>query len=161
MDVLAGQTDGGTDGTFQLAQLNIARFQLPQEDPVNADFVNNLDRINAIAEQQPGFVWRFTGEGNNALDVQAFDDPNIASNLSVWSDLNSLSAFVYGNDAHRDILRRRREWFDKLEFYLVLWWVEDGHRPDLVEARSRLDLYRSKGATADAFTFRQAFPAPR
>ena len=145
---------------YQLAQLNIARFRLPQEDPVNADFVNNLDRVNAIADQQPGFVWRLVGEGNNALDIHAFDDQHVASNLSVWNDVESLEAFVFSNEAHRDILRRRREWFDKLEFYLVLWWVSAGHRPDLEEAKGRLECLQENGPTAEAFTFRDRYLSP-
>jgi hypothetical protein len=145
---------------YQLAQLNIARFRLPQEDPVNADFVNNLDRVNAIADQQPGFVWRLVGEGNNALDIHAFDDQHVASNLSVWNDVESLEAFDFSNEAHRDILRRRREWFDKLDFYLVLWWVSAGHRPDLEEAKRRLECLQENGPTAEAFTFRDRYPSP-
>ena len=143
---------------FQLAQLNIARFELPQEHPANADFVNSLDRVNEIAESQPGFVWRFTGGGNNALDVQAFDDPNIAVNMSVWTDLEALGAFVYRNEEHLAIMRRRREWFDKIKFHLVLWWVEDGHIPTLDEARRRLETLVKYGPSRDAFTFKQPHP---
>ena len=74
---------------YHLSQLNIAKFRVPQDDPVNADLVNKLDRVNAIAEAQPGFIWRFTGEGNDALDVQAFEDPNIALNMSVSALINT------------------------------------------------------------------------
>ncbi|MFT5391890.1 MAG: hypothetical protein ACI8PT_002085 [Gammaproteobacteria bacterium] len=96
---------------YQLAQLNIARFRLPPAHPNNTEFVDNLDRINAIAESQSGFIWRFTGEGNDALDVQAFEDPNIAVNMSACSDMEALSAFVYRNEEHLRIMRRRKEWF--------------------------------------------------
>ena len=146
--------------TYHLAQLNVARFREPADHPVNADFVNNLDRVNAIAETQPGFVWRLVGDGNDALDVKAFDDPYIAVNMSVWEDLESLAAFAYRNEDHRAIMRRRREWFEQMEFYLVLWWVAEGHHPTMEEAKSRLELLRRKGPTADAFTFKQPFPAP-
>jgi hypothetical protein len=145
---------------YHLAQLNIARFRLPQEHPINADFVNNLDRVNALAEEQEGFVWRFTGDGNDALDVQAFEDPHIASNMSLWDSSESLSAFVYRNNEHRTIMRRRGEWFDKIEFYLVLWWVEAGHIPTLEEAKARLKLLQDGGATENAFTFKSLFSAP-
>lgn len=145
---------------YQLAQLNIARFRLAQDHPTNADFVNNLDRVNALAELQPGFVWRFKGEGNDALDVQAFEDPNVASNMSVWSDIESLVNFVYHNEEHRNIMRRRREWFDKMDFYMVLWWIEAGREPSLEEAKSRLELLRRNGSSQDAFTFREPFPVP-
>ncbi len=143
---------------FQLAQLNVARFKLPQAHPDNADFVNSLDRVNAIAETQPGFVWRFTGDGNDALDVQAFDDPNVLVNLSVWTDLGALSAFVYRNEEHLGIMRRRREWFNRMEFHLVLWWIKAGHVPTLDEAKQKLEILVQQGPSGDAFTFRKPFP---
>ncbi len=145
---------------YHLAQLNIARFRLPQEHPNNADFIQNLDRVNAVAEAQPGFIWRLKGEGNDALDLQAFDDVNIAVNMSVWSDIESLAAFVFRNDAHRDIMRRRREWFEKIEFYLVLWWVPEDHLPSIDEAKLKLSLLEEHGPSSEAFTFRHPFPKP-
>lgn len=145
---------------YQLAQVNVAKFRLPQDHPVNSDFVNNLDRVNAIAEFQPGFVWRFTGSGNSALDIQAFEDPNIAINMSTWTDLKSLVNFVYRNKEHTDIMRRRREWFEKMDFYMALWWVEQDRRPTVEEAKIRLELLRRNGPTYSAFTFKQPYPAP-
>ncbi len=145
---------------YHLAQLNIARFMKPAEHPDNADFVNNLDRVNAIAELQPGFIWRLVGDGNDALDIQAFDDPNIAVNMSVWTSMESLAAFVYRNEAHLAIMRRRREWFEKTKFHLVLWWVEAGHIPTLIEAKERLNALIADGPSERAFTFRKPYPAP-
>ena len=145
---------------YELAQVNIARFRLPQDHPANADFVNSLDRVNAIAESQPGFIWRLQGEGNDALDVQAFDDPNMAINMSVWSDIQSLVNFTYCNDEHKNIMRRRKEWFEKIDFYMALWWVEQGHRPTIEEAKVRLELLRQQGSTYSSFTFKKPFPAP-
>lgn len=145
---------------YELAQLNVARFAKPAEHPDNADFVANLDRVNAIAETQAGFVWRLVGDGNDALDIHAFDDPNIAVNMSVWADLESLMDFVYRNEAHLGIMRRRREWFERTEFHLVLWWVEKGFFPTLDEAKQRLNILRTEGPCEQAFTFRQPFPPP-
>ena len=140
--------------------MNIATFHLPYEDPSNAEFVNNLDRVNAIAESQPGFVWRLVGDGNNALDIQAFEDPNVAANMSVWSDMESLAAFVYRNKEHRTIMRRRAEWFEKMDFYMVLWWIKSDHKPTLEEAKIRLELLRQNGSSASAFTFKNPYPMP-
>lgn len=145
---------------YHLAQLNIARFKKPAEHPDNADFVNNLDRVNAIAESQPGFVWRLIGDGNDALDIQAFDDPNIVVNMSVWTSMESLADFVYRNSEHLAIMRRRREWFEKTKFHLVLWWVDAGHIPSLVEAKERLDCLIKSGPCERAFTFQKPFPSP-
>lgn len=145
---------------YQLAQVNIAEFKLPKDDPANADFINSLDEVNAIAEQQPGFIWRLVGEGNDALDLDPFGNPNIALNMSVWADIQSLVKFVYRNDAHKAIMRRRKEWFHKMEVYMVLWWVEAGRLPTADEAKLRLELLRQNGPTYSAFTFKQPFAAP-
>ena len=145
---------------YHLAQLNLAKFRLPIEDPVNADFVNNLDVVNAIAEAHSGFVWRLKGDGNDATDLQAYDDPKIIANLSVWADMESLLDFVYKEDAHKNIMRRRREWFDKMEFFMVLWWVKAGELPSLEQAVEKLELLKELGPSPEAFTFRDDFPAP-
>ncbi len=145
---------------YQLAQLNIARFRVQQDDPVNKGFVDNLDRINAIAESQAGFVWRLKGDGNNAMDVNAFDVPNIIVNLSVWTDTQPLFDFVYKNSEHKSIMRNRKQWFGRLEFFMVLWWVEEDRRPCAEEAKMRLDLLQRIGPTYSAFTFKKPFAAP-
>ena len=145
---------------YQLAELNIARFSLPMEHPDNAGFFKNLDSVNAIAESKPGFVWRFNEADNHLSTITVFEDPNIVANMSVWADIDSLASFVYQDKAHLAMMRRRREWFDKMEFYMVLWWMRAGHRPTLEEAKIRLDLLSAHGPTAAAFTFRQPFPAP-
>jgi hypothetical protein len=144
---------------FQLAQINIGTFRAPVSSPLIAEFVANLDQINALAEASPGFVWRLTGEGNDATDIQAFDNPLIGINISVWTDTESLAAFVY-RSAHRDIMRRRQEWFEKMELYTCLWWVPTGHHPTPAEGIERLEHLRRHGPTQTAFTFREPFAQP-
>lgn len=56
------------------AGIHIATFRVPMSDPVNASFIAELDRVNALAECAPGFVWRLVGEGNNAMDIRAFGE---------------------------------------------------------------------------------------
>lgn len=145
---------------FQLAEINIATFRLPMADPINADFIANLDRVNALAEAAPGFIWRLVGEGNNALEIHAFDNPNTAINMSVWRDMDALADFVYRNEGHREIMRRRREWFDRMDFHLALWWIPAGHRPTVTEGKERLESLAKIGASAHAFLFNRPFPAP-
>jgi hypothetical protein len=145
---------------YHLAELNIARFRVPMADPANADFVNALDRVNALADGSDGFIWRLKGDGGNAMDIHAFDDPNVAVNMSVWRDIDALAAYTYRNPEHLEIMRRRKEWFDKMELYVVLWWVPAGHIPTVAEAVDRLERLRRIGPHAEAFTFRQPFPAP-
>ncbi len=146
--------------TFHLAQLNLARFRTPVDDTVNADYLAALAEVDAAADGQPGFVWRLRDAGALASGAEAFDDQKIAANLSVWTDRDALVAFVYGDAAHRAIMARRREWFDRMQAHLVLWWVPAGHRPDFAEARDRLDGLRRDGPSPHAFTVARAFPAP-
>lgn len=145
---------------YHLAQINVGRFLAPVDDPRIADFVANLDRINALADGARGFVWRLVGEGNNATDIQPKpDDPLFAINMSVWTGLDALAGFVY-RSAHRDIMRRRRDWFEAMETYMALWWVPAGHTPTTDEGLQRLAALERLGPTAEAFTFRHPFPAP-
>jgi hypothetical protein len=146
---------------YELAQLNIGILRGPIDGPVMAEFVANLDRINALAERTPGFVWRLQTDEGNATAIRPYpENENMAVNMSTWRDVEALRMFVF-HSAHVEIMRRRREWFEKMdEAFLVLWWVPKGHRPSIEEAKARLALLRKKGPTAEAFTFRQAFPAP-
>ncbi|MBI3524378.1 MAG: DUF3291 domain-containing protein [Betaproteobacteria bacterium] len=143
----------------QLAQLNIAAMKDSLESPLMADFVANLERINALAEESPGFVWRLKDEDGDATAIRPFGE-NILVNMSVWESVEALHAFVF-KSAHVDILRRRREWFERIsEAYAVLWWVPRGHRPPVSEAAERIAHLKACGPTARAFTFKDAFPPP-
>jgi hypothetical protein len=144
---------------FQLAQLNVATLKAPLDSPELKDFVDNLDRINSLAEGSPGFVWRLKGEGQDATSLRPLGDKVIV-NMSVWRDVNALRDFSY-RSAHVEILRRKREWFTRMaDAYMVLWWVPQGHEPTVDEAVGRLTLLRERGPSRDAFTFAEAFSAP-
>jgi hypothetical protein len=151
---------GDTMSAYELAQLNVGVIKGAMDSPLMADFAANLDRINALAEASPGFVWRLQTEAGNATDLRPFEDDNVLVNLSVWRDVESLTAFVYRAD-HAGILRRRRECFERMgEAYMVLWWVPKGQRPTVGQAIAKLEHLRSHGSAREAFTFRSAYPPP-
>lgn len=146
-------------GGFELAQLNVAIMKQPLDSPLMADFVADLDRINELAERSPGFVWRLQTDDGDATGLRPLGDMTLV-NMSVWRDVESLSDYVY-RSAHVEIMRRRREWFERMEAaFAVLWWVPRDHRPSVVEAVARLEVLHAKGPTVEAFTFRAAFPPP-
>ncbi len=146
---------------FHLAQVNVARALVPLEDPLLADFMSQLDAVNALAEQSAGFVWRLQDDSGNATDVAVGDDPRVIVNLSTWVSAESLFDFVY-KTGHTKVMARRREWFEKPERpHMVLWWVPAGLEPSVEEALARLRLLDSQGPTAEAFTFKMRFPMPR
>jgi uncharacterized protein DUF3291 len=144
---------------YQLAQLNIASLKAPLDSPELEDFVDNLDRINALAEASDGFVWRLKGDGNDATSLRPLGE-NVIVNLTVWRDVASLKDYVY-NSPHTAIMKRRREWFARMgEAYMALWWVKAGHIPSVAEAVARLEHLRRHGASPEAFTFGDAYAAP-
>lgn len=144
---------------YELAQLNVAVMKSPLDSPQMADFVGNLERINALAEQSSGFVWRLQSDDGDATAFRPLGD-NVLVNLSVWRDVASLSRYVY-RSAHVEIMRRRREWFDRMSAaYLALWWIPAGHRPTVEEAIARLERLRREGPSASVFTFAQAYGPP-
>lgn len=61
---------------YEIAQLNVAIMKEPLQSPGMADFVASLDRINALAESTPGFVWRLqTEEAIAKLDLLRLKGP--------------------------------------------------------------------------------------
>jgi heme-degrading monooxygenase HmoA len=145
---------------FHLAEINTGRLKAPLDHPSLAPFIDALEGVNALADASPGFVWRLTGEGDDATDLRAFEDPDMLLNMSVWESLEALAAFVYRTPDHRAIMRRRDEFFTRPEIYMALWWVPTGHRPSVREGVERLERLRRLGPGPEAFTFREPFPAP-
>jgi hypothetical protein len=127
-----------TSPVLHVAQLNIGRLRHETDDPRMADFMNNLARINALAERSPGFVWRYTDATGNATDTRPFDgDP--------------LEKFVW-QTVHTRFYGRKHEWFEKLDgAYFVLWHVPAGHRPSVQEAIERLEHLKAHGPSEHAF----------
>jgi Domain of unknown function (DUF3291) len=148
-----------TETRWQLAQLNVGRLLEPLESPRIDGFVAALDPINALADADPGLIWRLQTDGGNATSIRPTDDDLFLINMSVWRSLEALRAFTY-TSAHVHVLRQRRSWFEQLaEAHMVLWWVPEGHTPTIQEALDRLDHLRRHGPTATAFTFRSPFEA--
>ena len=133
-----------------LAQFNIARIKYPLDDPRMAEFVDNVARVNALAEQIEGFVWRLQDESGNAMGMTVYDDPRILPNLTVWENVEALERFVY-RTLHGRFYGRRAEWFEHIETPLVMWFVPQGHRPDVAEGVERLDHLREHGPSDYAF----------
>ncbi len=148
-----------TDG-YHLAQVNIARPAEPLTSARLADFIAQLEPVNAHADSAAGFIWRLQTEDGDATSVRAFGDDSLIVNMSVWDSLESLAAFVY-TGLHATVMRRRRDWFEQLaEAYQVLWWIPAGTIPTVPDAEARLGRLREQGPTADAFTTQRAFGPP-
>ncbi len=128
---------------YQLAEVNIARMLAPLTDPLMAEFVAQLDAINALADTSPGFLWRLQTPEGNATALRPFEDDLILVNLSLWASFSDLSTFVY-KSRHRQVMQQRRQW----------------HVPSVEEAKQRLAHLRANGETPYAFSLKKPFPAP-
>jgi hypothetical protein len=140
----------------QLAQVNIALPRAPVDSPLLAEFVALLDPVNALADRSPGFVWRLQDETGNATSIPVLGDERLIVNMSVWETIEALWDFAYDGD-HLKVMRRRREWFERIEMHMALWWVPAGHHPTVAEAEERVEHLREHGPTPFAFTFKRRF----
>ena len=134
-----------------LAQLNIGRFRHATDDERMAAFMDNLDRVNAIAERSEGFVWRLKDDSNNATAIRPAGAPTMAVNLSVWESAEALERFVWAT-VHKAFYNRKAEWFEAPSGpHFVMWPVEEGRPPSLDEAMARLDHLAAHGDSDFAF----------
>lgn len=146
--------------SHQLAQVNIVRLLAPFDSAELADYKLSVEPLNILADGSPGFVWRLQSDAGDATSIQAYEDPMILINLSVWEDIETLKAYTYRSD-HATIMKRRRKWFAKLKSVtLALWWIEAGTVPTAEQARQRLDFLDQYGPTSFAFTFKTLFNPP-
>ena len=136
---------------MNIAELNVGYGAYPLDDPRMTGFMDNLDRINALAERSPGFVWRMQSDSGNATDIDVPGDEAMISNLSVWTDVTALGTYVF-NTVHARFYERREEWFQTMRaHHFVMWSVPEGHFPTLDEAMKRLDHLRAHGSSDHAF----------
>ena len=148
-----------TRATYHLAQLNVARMAAPTDAPEMAEFMANLEPINALADQSPGFIWRLKTDEGDATALRPFGD-DLLVNLSVWRDADALRGYVYQSE-HLEFIKRRKSWFLPMKApHLVLWWIPSSKQADILEAKARLEHLKKHGASPHAFTFAKLFPPP-
>lgn len=122
-----------------------------------AGFIDNVSKVNAIAERSPGYVWRFSDEALSVTEGVAYQglagDPKLAISLSVWETVEHLWHFVR-KTAHGGFLRHRERWFEPYGGpNYVIWRHGLDAPPDISEGWVRLKLLTESGATPQAFDF--------
>lgn len=138
---------------YQLAQINIAQAQDTMETETMQGFVERLEEINSLADTSLGFIWRLQSEEGDATGIQAFNDPLLLINISVWENIESLKNFVY-KSLHVELIQDRDAWFNKMtKVHQALWWIPAGNIPTIEEGKQKLDYLQQHGPTKMAFTF--------
>lgn len=140
-----------------IGQMNIAVALDALDSPKLAEFMENLDRINALAEASPGFIWRLKDDSGNATAIPILQDPKAVLNVSVWQSVDDLYAFSFQTD-HQAFVKRRREWFQpSKKITMALWSLEDSKTmPTVDEAFARLTHLQVNGPSSFAFNWATA-----
>jgi hypothetical protein len=141
--------------TRQLAEINVARMKgVNIQDPIMQEFVDNLDKVNEIAENSDGFIWRLKDENNNATAFNPYEDEQVIINISVWESVEKLERFMY-QTLHVEFLKRRKEWFQTFgKIYTAMWWIPIGKFPTIEESIEKLAHLQSNGPSQQVFDFR-------
>ena len=149
--------------SYRLAQINFARLRAPLSDPRMERFVTLLRSVNTLAEASPGFVWRMDEQSAAASGDRLF--PHLPPgttliNLSVWKSVGALQRYAnLGKDG--GIMNTRQSFFNRFEgSWVALWWVPEGHFPEVAAGWARLQHLRLHQPTPYAFNFVRPFPPP-
>lgn len=138
--------------SYNLIHVNIATMRASFDDPIMKGFVDQIDEIDSLAQNWPGFIAQPTPPD----DGQIFTG-NTLVNLSIWDSVENLKEFTY-TSRHADALEKRAEWFVQSEApNYVLYWAPSGKMPLEVEIKQRIDHLHLHGATPYAFTFDETF----
>ena len=143
---------------YYLAQINIALMKAPLHDPIMAEFADALDKVNAAADNSAGFIWRLQTDKGNATDIQAYPDPRMLINLSVWQSVEQLKVYIY-QSLHGEFFVKRRQWFEKYPGeHFAMWWIPFGCLPTVEEGKAKLEYLRLLyGDSPESFTFAKPY----
>jgi hypothetical protein len=138
-----------------LSQFDFLSARYPFDDCRMKEFFEATAYVNSLAEAHPGFVWRLREDDWPA--IRRYWGDTAVVTLSVWKDVDNLKDFLF-RTPHRKYMSRGSEWFERPNrARVVLWWSPDDHRPSLVEAKVKLELLDSVGASPDAFDLQTSF----
>ena len=146
----------------QLAQVNIAKMNAKDiNDPIMADFVANIERLNELAEKDENFIWRFKGDVDFSLPKHSMDVNSLLVTISVWKSVEGLKKYVH-QSMHAEIMKRRKEWFKHIAgFHYALWWIPTGQYPSPTNSKRKIIQLQENGPSKEVFTFKESFHIPK
>jgi heme-degrading monooxygenase HmoA len=134
-----------------LAEFNIGRLLQPPGHPDVAEFINNVERVNTIAERSPGFVWRLKRDEMQLPENHINIDKQTVYTWSVWENAATFENFVF-KTVHSQFHKKGHEWFEAHEKPQVVFWpIEVSHKPTAPEAMAKLKKYQDGGPSNEAF----------
>jgi hypothetical protein len=137
--------------------------------PTVQGFVDRVPGVYGAADATPGFVDRskrsledYSHSWGEIVTPKCWGGettPRTAATLSLWDDVESVTAFAY-HGPHGEAMKLRNEWFvhPGLPEH-VGWWIEVGDAVDWQMAADRMDYLHENGSTPHAFSLRAPFDA--
>jgi hypothetical protein len=149
----------------KLAIYNFGLFVAPYGSPEIEGFRLREPANFLAAETAEGFIGRsgYDGEiGPESWGQQVFPRfikgsgfETAPSSLSMWADLESLTAFSYSG-VHADALKHGRKWQVERRWpALVLWWTDS--RPNWSDGVERFERLHDHGTGPDSFNFKDPY----
>ncbi len=151
-----------------LAFYSVGVLIAPVYKPEIASMGELLYPMWGVAEASDGFLGYAIEGGEIAgrdwgefaipsMFLEAGNAMRLLSVLSLWETLDAVYAFTY-QGLHKKALSRRKEWFVAKDYPgFVAWWIDDDHTPTWKDACKRYETLCRDGASAEAFTFKQAY----
>ena len=143
--------------TRHIAHFNWATLIADIEDRRVAPFVRAVDKVNAVAQRSPGYVWNSGQEMSEGTRIGwplFTENSRVIASFSVWETPEHFRDYVY-KTVHGAFFRRGHEWFEPhASRGYVLWWVPEGHIPNITEAREKVKTLEANGPGPEAFTLK-------
>jgi hypothetical protein len=152
---------------MNLALFTFGLFAKPAAHEANDGFHERNDVILANMEGVPGFIARAGYDDDPVEELwgeQVYPhfyaetgDGWAPETLSLWDSPEAVMAFTYSG-IHGEAVKLGHTWFRRGDWPpLVMWWVEDGKRPNWSEAVARFERLYCDGPTPDGFSMKRLF----
>lgn len=151
----------------RVAFFTFGRLRQPFGHAEVQGFVDRVPGVYAAADSMEGFVDRskrsmddYSHSWGPIVTPKCWGTEDLgktAATLSIWEDLESVTAFAY-HGPHGDALQKRTEWFQPNELpEHTAWWIADCEEVDWQTAAERMDHLHEHGPSGHAFSLKKPF----
>ncbi|PSR20244.1 MAG: hypothetical protein C7B45_15785 [Sulfobacillus acidophilus] len=131
----------------------------PLDSPGNQAFWAQAEKIWTELDGVPGFLGQIPFDPldvNVPLHVRPYRDRAVCT-LSLWQDAQALLTFAYRGNAHAQALRKRKDYFIRIQPNHVVWYTNGAVNPTYAQGARRMDYLVQNGPTPYAFTLHHLF----
>lgn len=153
----------------RLAFMTYGELLAPFGDELVQPFVDRVPAVYDAASATPGFIDRshrnlgdYSHSWGEIVSPRCWGgvaSRTTAATLSIWEDLESVTAFAY-HGHHGEAMKHRNDWFTHPGLpEHVGWWIDENEPVTFELAAARMDHLFDNGSSPFAFSLRQPFSA--